>query len=67
MTFGWRYGSIAKVDQKTASDMVARVQDVGVNLFNTADQSLKGLSEEILRRADPMAVAGIFGRLWEED
>ena len=49
MTFGSLYGLIAKVDQETASDMVAL--NVGVNLFDTPHQYSEGLSEEILEQA----------------
>lgn len=51
MTFGSRYGSIAKVGQDAANEMVTRALDAGVNLFDTADQYSGGQSEEVLGKA----------------
>jgi aryl-alcohol dehydrogenase-like predicted oxidoreductase len=54
MTFGAGAGifaSVAKVDQKSANDLVARAIDGGVNFFNSADVYAGGESERILGKA----------------
>lgn len=51
MTFGSKYGAIAKVDQNAANGMVDRALDAGINLFDTADQYSGGQSEEMLGKA----------------
>jgi aryl-alcohol dehydrogenase-like predicted oxidoreductase len=55
MTFGSGAGgpfaSVIKVDQTTASDLVARAIDGGVNFFNSADVYAGGDSERILGKA----------------
>lgn len=54
MTFGTSTGmfaGVAKVDEKTANEMIARTIDSGINHFNTADGYTNGQSEEILGRA----------------
>ena len=51
MTFGkgsGSLGSVYKVDQTTANDLVGRALDEGVNFFNTADAYANGQSEVIL-------------------
>ena len=72
MTFGSRYGTIAKVDQAGANDIVALALDAGVNLFDTADQYSGGQSEEILgkalgRRRGEVAVATKVGLRMSEN
>ncbi len=72
MTFGSKYGSIAKVDQNVANDMVARALDAGINFFDTADQYSEGQSEEILgkalgRRRGEVAVATKVGLRMSEN
>ena len=51
MTFGSKYGAVAKVGQDAANQMVARALDAGINLFDTADQYSGGQSEEVLGKA----------------
>ena len=51
MTFGSMYGSIAKVNQDQANELVAQALDQGVNLFDTADQYSGGQAEELLGKA----------------
>src|SRR5262249_10508365 len=55
MTFGSAKGTvfeaISKVDQKLATELVARALDAGVNHFNTADVYTGGQSEEFLAKA----------------
>ncbi len=51
MTFGSTYGSIAKVNQVQANELVAQALDQGVNLFDTANQYSGGQAEELLGKA----------------
>ncbi|MGI8690476.1 MAG: aldo/keto reductase [Thermomicrobiales bacterium] len=51
MTFGAAYGAIAKVDQESATALVARALDAGVTFFDTADQYSGGQAEELLGKA----------------
>lgn len=51
MTFGSTYGSIAKVNQAQANELVAQALDHGVNFFDTANQYSGGQSEELLGKA----------------
>jgi len=51
MTFGSNFFNIAQVGQEEATRMVARVLEVGVNFFDTADMYSYGESEEILGKA----------------
>src|SRR5215471_19190212 len=55
MTFGSAKGTIfegiSRVDQKLATDLVAKALDQGINHFNTADVYTGGQSEEFLGRA----------------
>lgn len=51
MTFGSTYGSIAKVNQAQAKELVAQALDQGVNLFDTANQYSGGQAEELLGKA----------------
>jgi aryl-alcohol dehydrogenase-like predicted oxidoreductase len=54
MTFGsgeGALGSVYKVDQAAANELVARALDEGVNFFNTADAYANGQSEVMLGRA----------------
>jgi len=55
MTFGSGEGTIfaaiSKVDQKLATELVAKALDAGVNHFNTADVYTGGQSEEFLAKA----------------
>jgi aryl-alcohol dehydrogenase-like predicted oxidoreductase len=55
MTFGSAEGTvfagISKVDQKLATELVAKALDTGINHFNTADVYTGGQSEQILAKA----------------
>src|SRR5438067_3991040 len=55
MTFGSAKGTvfeaISKVDEKLATELVARALDSGINHFNTADVYTGGQSEQILAKA----------------
>jgi aryl-alcohol dehydrogenase-like predicted oxidoreductase len=54
MTFGsgeGAFGSVYKVDQAGANNLVARALDAGINFFNTADAYANGQSEEMLGQA----------------
>jgi Predicted oxidoreductases (related to aryl-alcohol dehydrogenases) len=54
MTFGegsGAFGSVYKVDQTGANELVARALDEGVNFFNTADVYANGQSEVMLGQA----------------
>jgi aryl-alcohol dehydrogenase-like predicted oxidoreductase len=54
MTFGQGQGtmaSVSKTDEKTATDMIRRSLEAGVNFFDAADAYANGQSEVILGRA----------------
>ncbi len=54
MTFGsgeGALGSVYKVDQPAANELVARALDEGINFFNTADAYANGQSETMLGQA----------------
>src|SRR5262249_47027842 len=54
MTFGTgegALGSIFKVDQKLADQLVGKALDAGINFFNTADAYAGGESERMLGKA----------------
>ena len=54
MTFGQGQGtmaSVSKTDEKTASEMIRRAMDAGINFFDAADAYANGQSEVILGRA----------------
>lgn len=54
MTFGsgeGSFGSVYKVDQPTANELVAQVLDAGINFFDTADAYANGQSEIMLGKA----------------
>ncbi len=54
MTFGsgeGATGSVYKVNQAGANNLVARALDAGINFFNTADAYANGQSEEMLGQA----------------
>ncbi|HTK09420.1 MAG TPA: aldo/keto reductase [Ktedonobacteraceae bacterium] len=54
MTFGsgeGALGSVYKVDQASANELVARALDTGINFFNTADVYANGQSEVMLGQA----------------
>lgn len=49
--FGDQMGSVSGVDQETATRIVSRAIDAGINLFDTADEYSRGQAEEMLGRA----------------
>src|SRR5947207_3268414 len=55
MTFGSAkdtvFAAISRVDQKLATELVAKALDAGINHFNTADVYTGGQSEEFLAKA----------------
>jgi aryl-alcohol dehydrogenase-like predicted oxidoreductase len=74
MTFGGKgfFEQVGKVDQKTATTLVARALESGVNFFDTADVYSLGLSEQFLgqalkdigvRRADVVIATKVYGRM----
>jgi aryl-alcohol dehydrogenase-like predicted oxidoreductase len=74
MTFGFgegAFGSVSKVDQTGANELVARALDEGVNFFNTADVYAKGQSEVMLgqalgkRRQDVVIATKVGSRMSE--
>lgn len=74
MTFGsgeGAFGSVYKVDQATANDLVAHALDAGVNFFNTADAYANGQSETMLgqalgkRRQDVVIATKVGNRMSE--
>lgn len=74
MTFGGKgfFGQVGKVDQKTATELVARALEAGVNFFDTADVYSLGLSEQYLgqalkdigvKRSDVVIATKVYGRM----
>jgi aryl-alcohol dehydrogenase-like predicted oxidoreductase len=61
------FGALGNVDQETASALVRRSLDAGINFFDTADIYSAGQSEELLGRAlkdvnrDEVVLATKFG------
>ena len=55
MTFGsaegTRFAAISRVDQKLATELVAKALDAGINHFNTADVYAGGESERMLGKS----------------
>ncbi len=53
MTFGGKgfFEAVGKVDQKTATALVSRALEAGVNFIDTADVYSEGLSELLLGQA----------------
>jgi len=53
MTFGGKgfFEKVGKVDQKTATTLVSRALEAGVNFIDTADVYSEGMSEELLGQA----------------
>ena len=53
MTFGGKgfFEQVGKVDQKTATALVSRALEAGVNFIDTADVYSEGMSEELLGQA----------------
>jgi aryl-alcohol dehydrogenase-like predicted oxidoreductase len=76
MTFGGKgfFEQVGKVDQKTATALVARALEAGVNFFDTADVYWLGLSEQYLgqalkdvgvKRSDVVIATKVYGRMSE--
>jgi Predicted oxidoreductases (related to aryl-alcohol dehydrogenases) len=75
MTFGGKgkyYEAVGKVDQKTATSLVARALEAGVNFIDTADVYSEGLSETLLgnalkeigvKRSDVVIATKVYGRM----
>jgi aryl-alcohol dehydrogenase-like predicted oxidoreductase len=74
MTFGGKgfFEAVGKVDQKTATSLVARALEAGVNFIDTADVYSEGLSETLLgnalkeigvKRSDVVVATKVYGRM----
>lgn len=74
MTFGGKgfFEAVGKVDQKTATALVARALEAGVNFIDTADVYSEGLSETFLgnalkeigvKRSDVVVATKVYGRM----
>lgn len=74
MTFGGKgfFAAVGQVDQKTATELVARALEAGVNFFDTADVYSEGLSETLLgtalrdigvKRSDVVIATKVHGRM----
>ncbi len=74
MTFGGKgfFAQVGQVDQKTATALVARALEAGVNFFDTADVYSLGLSEQYLgqalkdvgvKRSDVVIATKVYGRM----
>jgi Predicted oxidoreductases (related to aryl-alcohol dehydrogenases) len=74
MTFGGTgfFEQVGKVDQKAATELVARALEAGVNFIDTADVYSTGLSEQILgqalkdigvKRSDVVIATKVYGRM----
>jgi aryl-alcohol dehydrogenase-like predicted oxidoreductase len=74
MTFGGKgfFEAVGKVDQKTATELVARALEAGVNFIDTADVYSLGLSETLLgnalqdigvKRSDVVIATKVYGRM----
>jgi aryl-alcohol dehydrogenase-like predicted oxidoreductase len=74
MTFGGKgfFEQVGKVDQKTATALVSRALEAGVNFIDTADVYSLGMSEEFLgqalkdigvRRSDVVIATKAYGRM----
>jgi len=74
MTFGGKgfFEKVGRVDQKTATSLVARALEAGVNFIDTADVYSEGLSETLLgnalkeigvKRSDVVIATKLYGRM----
>jgi aryl-alcohol dehydrogenase-like predicted oxidoreductase len=74
MTFGGKgfFEKVGRVDQKTATALVARALEAGVNFIDTADVYSEGLAEEFLgqalkdigvKRSDVVVATKAYGRM----
>lgn len=74
MTFGGKgfFEQVGKVDQKTATDLVSRALEAGVNFIDTADVYSEGAAELLLgqalkdigvRRSDVVVATKFYGRM----
>jgi len=74
MTFGGKgfFAAVGQVDQKTATALVARALEAGVNFIDTADVYSEGLSEVLLgnalkeigvKRSDVVIATKVYGRM----
>jgi len=74
MTFGGKgfFAAVGQVDQATATALVARALEAGVNFIDTADVYSEGLSETLLgnalkeigvKRSDVVIATKVYGRM----
>lgn len=74
MTFGGKgfFEAVGKVDQTTATSLVSRALEAGVNFIDTADVYSEGMSEQLLgqalkdigvRRSDLVIATKVYGRM----
>ena len=74
MTFGGRgfFQAVGQVDQKTATALVSRVLEAGVNFIDTADVYSEGMAEGMLgralkdigvKRSDVVVATKVYGRM----
>jgi aryl-alcohol dehydrogenase-like predicted oxidoreductase len=74
MTFGGRgfFEQVGKVDQKTATSLIARALEAGVNFIDTADVYSEGMSETMVgqalkdlgvKRSDVVVATKVYGRM----
>ena len=74
MTFGGKgfFEAVGKVDQKSATQLVARALEAGVNFIDTADVYSEGLSETLtgtalkeigVKRSDVVVATKVYGRM----
>lgn len=74
MTFGGKgfFEAVGKVDQTTATSLVSRALEAGVNFIDTADVYSEGMSEQLLgqalkdigvRRSDVVIATKVYGRM----
>jgi aryl-alcohol dehydrogenase-like predicted oxidoreductase len=74
MTFGGKgfFEKVGRVDQKTATVLIARALEAGVNFIDTADVYSEGLAEKFLgqalkdigvKRSDVIVATKVYGRM----
>jgi aryl-alcohol dehydrogenase-like predicted oxidoreductase len=74
MTFGGKgfFQAVGQVDQKTATALVSRALEAGINFIDTADVYSEGMSEQLLgqalkdigvRRSDVVVATKFYGRM----
>jgi len=74
MTFGGKgfFKAVGQVDQKTATTLVSRALEAGVNFIDTADVYSEGMAESLLgqalkdigaKRSDVVIATKVYGRM----